>query len=112
MYKIKTMSIKDELSRDEAIQMNRNKCKNPIFTYCKNCDLIANRLYFITKNTKTANTDTFIHMHRELIVESHAIFYAELKRKQKKEEYKKRISRWSLAIDEKLKKRIVSNKVI
>jgi len=102
-----------EFSRDEAIRMNRHKCENPLLTYSQEKGNIwAKNTTFISKNTKTANTNTFIRQYSNDIAEANIKIQEENNRKQRIKEYKKRISAWSLAIDERINQRRFSKIVI
>ena len=102
-----------ELSRDEAIRMNRKKCENHLLTYSQEKGNIwVKNTTFISKNTKTANTNTFIRQYSNDIAEANRKIQEENNRKQRIKEYKKRISAWSLAIDERINQRRFSKIVI
>jgi len=91
-------------SREQAIQMNREKAKDVIIGVSSRGRVKQNAVGFISQWVKSSNTYTFLRLHPEDI--TRALLQAEKEKifKKRIEEYKQNVLKWSIAIDRRIRK--------
>ena len=63
-----------DLTREEAININNNKCNEGVISYIEGVGPLYERnITFLTKKSKTRNTETFIMTHRENLLDAYLL---------------------------------------
>ena len=107
MQNTKAVINQTNITREDAIKLNCEKCNNPLISYTKlNGPIYEKSIEFMAKNGKIRNTETFIITNRSNIMQ--VIQENEARKKfneDKNKNYKKMVMNWSLAIAKKISKR-------
>jgi hypothetical protein len=109
MQNIKSVIKPKNITREDAIKLNREKCNNPVISYTNKNPIYEKSIGFMAKHGKIRNTETFIITNRNNIMQVIQENEAREKFQEEVKNYKKMVMNWSLAIAKKISKRKQSN---
>ena len=87
-------NVVKNLTRTEAITINKDKCKNSVFLYLKKESPIYEKDIWFISGKKCSNTDTFIMANRRNIVSANQNILLDLEYKKRLQKYKEDGSKW------------------
>jgi hypothetical protein len=88
------MTTTQQFTREQAIRMNKERCKNPVLIYVKDEGPIYEKDIRFMAVKKCSNTDTFIITNRTYIALANKDILEEIKHKNRLRRYKEDVLKW------------------